>query len=125
MHPATERRPDDDRHRPISVRAVARPRGFADDLVEGRVDEVGELDLGDRDHSVERRPDRDADDRRLGERRVEHPSFAETSIEPVGGPEDAALAPDVLTKHEHPVVALHLFGHGRAHRFDHPHGGHQ
>ena len=45
---AAKRRANDDRHRPVPVRPVTRARRLADDLVESGVDEVRELDLGDR-----------------------------------------------------------------------------
>ena len=62
VYAAAERSPDDDGHRVVAVGPVPRPRGLADDLVERRMDEVGELDLGDWDQAVERGADGDADD---------------------------------------------------------------
>jgi len=53
--------------------AVAQARGVIGQLVDGRMDEAGELDLGDRAEALRRQPDGDARDRRLGERRVVHP----------------------------------------------------
>ena len=50
------------------------------------MDEVGELDLGDREHAVHRHPDRDADDARFGERRVDHAALAELVEEPLARP---------------------------------------
>ena len=121
VNPTAERRADDDRHGPVAVGAVARPGCLADDLVESRVDEVGELDLGDGDQAVERRADSDSNDRRLGKGRVEHARLAESRVETLGGAENAALLADVFAQDEHPLVALHLLGHGRAHGFDHAH----
>ena len=119
-----EWRADHHGHRPVAVRAIARARGLAHYLVESRVDEVRELDLGDGDQAVQRRADRDAHDARLGERRVQHASFAEPRVQAVGRAEHTALATHVLTKYEHPLVALHLLGDGGAHRVDHAHLSH-
>ena len=88
------------------------------------MDEVGELDLGDRDQPVQGRSDRDPDDRRLGQRCVEHPRLAKAFVQAIGRSKDAALAPDVFAEHEDSLVALHLLGDGRTHRLDHPHAGH-
>jgi hypothetical protein len=55
---AAVRRPDHHRAGVLAAAAVAHLRGFADDLVEGRVDEVEELDLGDRAHAVDGHADR-------------------------------------------------------------------
>src|SRR5579859_2215914 len=125
VNPAAERRPDDHGHVPVAVGAVARARGLADDLVEGGVDEVRELDLGDGDEAVERSPDRDADDGRFRQRGVEHARLAELRVQPVGGAEDAAFAAHVLAHDEHALVALHLLGDGRPDGLDHAHLGHR
>ena len=42
--------------------AIGHPRGVTTDLVERRVDEVGELDLGGGKQTVEGHPDRHADE---------------------------------------------------------------
>src|ERR1700687_780446 len=62
MHAAAEWCSDHDGYGPVAVGAVARPCGLADDLVEGWVDEVRELDLRDGYEPVERGADRHADD---------------------------------------------------------------
>src|SRR3546814_5544407 len=46
-------------------RAVAQPSRLADELIEARIDIVGELNLGDRAQAVSAHPDRDADDAAL------------------------------------------------------------
>ena len=46
------------------------------------------------------RADRDADDHRLGQRRVQHAVAAELVVQPVGGEEDAALLAHVLAQHD-------------------------
>src|SRR3546814_9673799 len=52
-------------------RAVAQPSRLADELIEARIDIVGELNLGDRAQAVSAHPDRDAEDAPFVDRRVE------------------------------------------------------
>src|ERR1700694_281372 len=92
---SAKRRPDHDGHRPVSVGAISGPRGLAHDLVEGGVDEVGELDLRDGNETVQSGTDRDTDDGRLGKRRVEHSRLAEAIVEAVGRTEYSPFAADV------------------------------
>ncbi len=92
--------------------------------IEGGVYEVRELDLRNGDETIERRADCNAHDAGLGERHVEDACLAELRVKPFSGAEDTALAADVLAHHEHPLVALHLLGDGRAHCLDHPHLSH-
>ena len=104
-----ERRADHQRAAVGAVRAVADLGRLVDDLVVGRVDVVGELDLGDRAEAVHRRADGHPGDAQLGQRRVDDPVGAELLLEAVGGAEDAAVHADVLAEHDHARVALHLF----------------
>ncbi len=96
-----------DRHVHVAVGAHAVLRQVADDLVERRVGEPVELDLRHRDEATHREPDRDADDRRLRQRRVETPSVAEGFGEPLGHPEDSAELRDVLAEDQDAVVVRH------------------
>ena len=116
VHAAAPRRPHHQRHLEVTVRPVVELGRLAHQLVEGGVDEVGELDLRDRAEAGERQPDPDADDGRLGERRVDHALVAELRVQPVGRAEHAAARPDVLAQDQHPLVrrqelVLHL-AHG-------------
>ena len=72
---------------------------MADDLIERRIDEARELDLGDRAEPGGRHADRDAADRELGERRVDHPVRAEALEQALGRAEHAAVLADVLAQH--------------------------
>src|SRR5207245_9105521 len=117
-------RADDHRDRPVAIGPVARARGFADDLVEGGVDEVGELDLRDRDEPVEGGADGDADDAGFSERCIEHAGLAKLRVEAFGGPENSTFAPDVLAQHKHALVALHLLRDGTTHTLTPPHFPH-
>jgi hypothetical protein len=69
-----------------------------DDLVERRVDEVEELDLGDRAHAIDGHADRGADDPTLAQRGIEAALVAELVLETGGGEEDTALLADVFTE---------------------------
>ena len=99
---------DGDRAGEGVVGAVAHPRGLAHDLVEGRHDEVRELDLGDRPQAVDGGADRGTHDHRLGQRRVQHAVAAELVVEAVRGQEDATLLAHVLAQDDHRRVAAHL-----------------
>jgi len=70
--------------------------------------EVGELHLGDGAHAHDRRAGRAGDDRRLGERRVDHAPRAELFLEAERHLERAAVDADVLAEHEDALVAPHL-----------------
>ena len=84
--------------------AVAQLGEVAGDLLEGRIGEGVELHLDDRPQPVHRHADGRADDAGLGERRVEHPRFAEAAGQAVGDPEDAAERADVLAEHDDALV---------------------
>ena len=92
----------------LSAAAVAELRQLVDDLIEGRIDEVAELDLRHRPQPVHRHSDRGADDARLGQRRVDDAVGAELLDESQRGAEDAAELAHVLAQHHHPRVAAHL-----------------
>ncbi len=115
---APVRRPNHHRHAELPVRAVAHLGRFVDDLVERRVDEVGELDLADRPDAVERHADADADDGQLGQRAVDDPARAELGEEALGCAEDAAAGAYVLARNDNGRVAAHFRGHRLAQRFD-------
>ena len=111
-------RADDHRHIPIAGGAVPEEGGLVDDLIEGGMDEIRKLHLGDRDEVVERHAQRQTDDRGLGQRRVDHAQLAELLVEPIGGQEDAPLGTDVLAHDDHALVALHLAADRVANRFE-------
>ena len=78
---------------------VVDPGGLGDDLVEAGMDEVGELDLGDRPAACGGHADAEADDERLGEWGVEAAVVAERLGEADGGLEHATLGVgDVLAE---------------------------
>src|SRR4029079_17886008 len=87
-------------------------------LIERRVDEVRELDLGDRQEPVERHPDRDPDDAGLGQRRIDHALLSALGHEPLGDLEHAAAGADVLTDQHDAVVGRHLVVEGVPDRGD-------
>src|SRR5205823_694013 len=90
------------------ARAPALLCGDGDELVPGARDEVRELHLRYRAHAHERRARAAADDRGLGERRVDDAPGAELLLEAERDLEGAAIDADVLADHEHALVAAHL-----------------
>src|SRR6185503_16684230 len=72
-----------------------------------------------------RRARRRADDRRFGNRRVDHARLAEPFGEAVGDLERAAVGADVFAEDEDALVALHLFPHPLAQGFEERDFGHQ
>ena len=76
-------------------------------LVDRRIDEAGELDLGDRAKALRGKADRHPGDGPFGERRVEDAVGSEALQEPVGGAEDAALGGDILAEDEDRGILLH------------------
>ncbi len=89
-------------------RPVTRGGHVVGEHVVGAGDEVDELHLADRTHSHMGRARGRAHDRRLGERRVDHPLLAEASLQPFGHLERAAIAADVLAQADDLRVSLHL-----------------
>jgi hypothetical protein len=94
-------------------------------VVEAAGDEVRELHLAIGPHALDRRADRAADDRRLGQRRVHHARGAELVDEAVGHLEGAAEDADVLAHHEDALVGAHLLAHRVGDRLQVGHGRHQ
>ena len=68
---AAGRHAHDDRAGELAVGAIAQPRRLRDDLVVGRIDVVGELDLDAGPQAIGRHADRRADDAEFADRRVE------------------------------------------------------
>ena len=93
---AAARHADRDRRGEVARRAVAQPRRLGDDLVRGRVEVVGELDLDHRPQAVGRHADRRADDAAFGDRRIEHALLAVLGLQAFGAAEHAAEVADVL-----------------------------
>ena len=108
--------PEHHRAGPVAGGAVADLGRLADQVVRRGVDEVGELDLGDRSQPAHGEADRQAGDRELGHRRVDDAIAAEPLLEAFGGPEDASQPADVLAEDDDPGVTLHLLEEGFANR---------
>src|SRR3984885_12900901 len=92
---------DHDWSREFPTRAIAQPRRFRHDLIVGRIDIVGELDLRDRPKPIGAHADRHGDDSGFVDRRVEAARLAIFSLQPVGATKDAAEIADVLAEHDH------------------------
>ena len=96
-------------HGIVAVGAVIHPCRLADDLVEGREYEVGELDLHHRAQPIHGRSDGHADHARFGQRGVYDSLGPELIQQTVGDPEHAAVHSDVLADQEHTGVCGQLF----------------
>ena len=103
-----------DRHRrgELAGRAVAHARGLRDDLVEGRIDVVGELDLDTGAQAIGAHADGGGDDAALADRRIEAARQAVFLLQALGGAEDAAEIADILAEDEHVGVARQHHVHG-------------
>ncbi len=121
---AAIRRADGQRQDEFAGRAIAQPRGFRDDLVEGGIDVIGELDLGDGAQAIGGHADRGGDDAVLGDRRVEDARLAVFALQAFGDPEDAAEIADILAEHDDVGIAFHHHVMGAVERLDHVHDGH-
>ena len=115
---AAIRRADDHRHGPLAVGAVAHFGSFVDDLVESRVNKVGELDFADRAHAIECRADADADNGGFGQRRIDHALAAVFFEQAHCCAEHAAALAHVFADDKHVLVARQFFIHGLADGFD-------
>src|SRR5262249_19615426 len=118
VHAAAPRRPNDQGHAEVAVGAIVDLGRLAHELVEGGVDEVGELDLGDGPEVGEGQADGDGNDGALGQRRSDHALIAELGVQPGGGAEYPAPGTDVLTQQHDPVVGGHQVVLGRPHGVD-------
>ena len=72
------------------------------------MDVVGELDFGHRPQAVHGCADRHPGYPELGEGRIDDPVLAELLEQSVGGPEDAAVHPNVLAEDNHARIDRHL-----------------
>ena len=77
-------------------------------------DEIHELHLGDRAEAHVGGAGSGPHNSRLAYRRVDYPRLAEAVLKAVGDLERTAVPSDVLTQHEHGLVALHLLQHSLA-----------
>src|SRR3954465_3880630 len=85
-----EGRAEDDRAGERAVGAIADLGGFVDDLIVGRVDVVGELDLGDGAESVHGGADGNAGNAELRQWSVDDAVFAELLLKAVRSAKDTA-----------------------------------
>ena len=97
-----------DRAGEIAVRAVAQARRLRDDLVVGRVDVVGELDLDAGPQAVGGHADRRADDAELADRRVEAAALAVFLLQPCvqrkTPPKKPTSSPKTTTFSSRPII---------------------
>src|SRR5580693_737395 len=77
--------------------AIADAREFAADLIEARVDVIGELNLCDRPQPVHAHADGGGDDAALGDGRIDDAVFAVFALQSLGGAKHPPEITDVLT----------------------------
>ena len=118
VHAASPGRTDDHRQTEVPVAPIPHPRDLRDHLVVGGVDEVGELDLGDRQEPVQGHAHRDPDDAGFGQRRIDHALVSELGEEILRHAEDPAARRDVLAEHHDALVRGHLVVQGVVDRRD-------
>src|ERR1700761_7669333 len=99
--------PDRHRHADQPARPIAILREMADDLIEGRIGESVELDLGDRPESPQSHPDGSANDGGFGQWGVEAAFGSEALLEAVSHPEHTTLVSDVLTEDHDAIIGRH------------------
>jgi hypothetical protein len=97
---AAERRTHGDRRGELARRTIAQPRRFGHELVQPRIDIVGELDLGHRPQAIGGHAHRHADDAALADRRIEHARPAMARLQPRRRAEHAAEIAHVLADHD-------------------------
>src|SRR5579863_174968 len=122
---ATARRTDRDGSGELAGAAIAQARELTHHLVEGRIDVIRELDLGDRLQPVDAHADGSGDDAALRDRSVEHAMLAILSLEAVRYPEHAAEIPDILPQNDDARIALEHDVHRGVEGLHHVHVGHR
>jgi len=108
-----------------AARAVAQPRHVARDLVDRRINETHELDLGHRLDALGRQPDRRAGDQAFGQGSVLYSRGAKTLLQSDRGAKDPAIGAHILPEHHHRRVVLHLPGMRHVDGLDHRHLRHR
>ena len=122
---AAHRGADDELGRILTARSIAVLGKLGDDLVVGRKDEVGELDLGNGHQAVERHADGRADDAALREGRVDDAVVAELVVKARRHAEDAAHLADVFAHDDDARIAPHLQPEPVVDRLHHVHLRHR
>ena len=109
------------RHLGVAPGAEPISAQMTDDLIEGRVHEAVELDLGHGPGPGQRHSHCGPDDARLVQWGVDHPTLAKPLLEALGHPEDPAGQADVLAEDDDLRVALHRLVECRIDRLGHGH----
>ena len=117
-------RADRDRGGEVPRGAIAQPRQLAHDLIEPRIDVVGELDFRHGLEAVGSHTDGRADDAAFGNRRIQHALIAVLALQAFGGAEHPAEEADVLAEDDHARVAFQHNVHRGVQRLDHVHACH-
>jgi len=109
---AAVRGTDDHGDGPFAIGAVAHFGGFADDLIVGRENKIGELNLADGALAIQSSANAHTHNGKLCQRRVNHPGSAIFIKEANSGAEHAAAHADIFTHDKDTLIASHFFVHG-------------
>ena len=101
-----------------SARPRAQTRGVVGELVDGRIDEAGELNLCHRPEALSGQSDRQARNAGFGQRRVEDALRSEFGQKSVGRAEDAAVLADIFPQHHDAGIFAHRARQGYVDRLD-------
>ena len=107
---ATTRRTAYD-HRDWQTPSIGRRAGDRHNLVEPIGDEVHELHLDNRSHTIKRCADGRADNRSLTDWCINDALCTEFIEEALGDFERATVGSDVFTNHEHAIITTHFMSH--------------
>jgi hypothetical protein len=92
---------------------------MGEQLVECRVDEAHELDLGHGPEAIGGHADGRADESRFRQGRIDHPFGPEPLLEPFGDAKYPPVPSHVLAEDDDPPVTLHLLAQGEVDGLDH------
>ena len=124
VDPAAARHAHRDRSRELPARSVPQSGRLRNQLIEPRIDVVGELDLDDGSQAVGTHADRGPDDSSFGDRGVEDSLASVRGLQAFGATEHSTEISDVLSEHDDVIVTSEHDLHGRAERNIHRHRRH-
>ena len=108
VNAGAERRAQHHRAREPAARAIAQSRGVIEDLIDRRIDEPHELDLGDRPKALRGEPDAHAGDEPFGERRIDDALLTEPLEQAGRRAEHSAVDADVFAEQDDARIGREL-----------------
>src|SRR3972149_10323537 len=117
--PGAAGKPHHHRKSEVAAGAITNSSHMGNDLIEGRIDEAVELDLGDRSGARHRHPDGYSHYAPLVEGGVDHPVGPITPEETFGDPKHSAGGSHVLAEHDDVGIPVHGLIEGGVDRLGH------